>query len=55
MLDMDTIGYFLFMSEEERKTKETQENRSTNEIITSTEEEPGQRSNGEKIFFYPET
>ena len=43
MIDMDTIGYFLFMSEEERKAKEAQENRSTNEDPPMLEESPDQK------------
>ena len=55
LIDMETIGYFLFMSEEERKAKEAQENRSTDDNSISAEEEPAQKNKGDKYFLNPET
>ena len=48
LISMDTIGYFLFMSEEERKAKKAQENRSTDEESISTEERPAQSGIGKE-------
>ena len=50
MLDMNTIGYFLFMSEEEKKAVETQENRSVNNDPLCEEERPRQKTSSEENF-----
>ena len=45
-MDMDTIGYFLFMTEEEHKADEANENRSPVDFPPQTEEEPPQKTSG---------
>ena len=45
MLDLETIGYFLYMSEQEQKEKAARENRSTENYPSSKDEESDQKTN----------
>lgn len=51
-MDIDTIGYFLFMEEQE---KQALKNRSGEQNPTTREPEPQQTEKTEKKYFYPIT
>ena len=53
ILDMETIGYYLFMSEQEKKDLPPIENRSTNENDLQRECKPAQNDMGLDLLKNP--
>lgn len=55
IIDLDTIGYFLYMSEQESKEDNSIDNRSANKIISPWECKPAKTDKGVVEKNNPET